>query len=275
MNTDHSRHDDDVSLATTTNQQTDTTTTSAHGNNSMKNTTQQTTRTDSTDTADDRSTDPIFTRRSVLAIGGAGLVGALAGCTGDDDNGDANDGDEEPDDNGNGDNGTGENGDGNGENEDEHDDDGNGEGANGSDEYIDEADEQVELSYGEEALHSEGMVAVAHGLEFEDQLSDFDEPDEGQYALLEFEARNEGEDAQRTPSAWRDIILLHNGSQYDSEFVSDMGGRDEYDDGEIQPDVERRGFIAFDVPSDLDESDLDAVWHDDFLGANIDVRWSG
>lgn len=199
-------------------------------------------------------------RRNFIVAGGAATTTLLAGCTGSDDDEEENGGDEgdeeEP----------AENGDADEEEE-------NGEEGEHA-EFIDEADDQIELEYGEEAEHSNGMIAIAHGLEFEDQLGDFDEPDQGQFALLEFEARNEGDEAERTPSAWQDIVLLHDNNQYDSEFVSDMGGREEYDDGEIQPDVTREGYIAFDVPGDLDEGDLDTLWHDDFLGANIDVRWT-
>ncbi len=145
-------------------------------------------------------------------------------------------------------------------------------GEEADDPYVDGVDEQVVLAYGETARLSNGVEVTVHGLSFEDSFGDFTDPD-GQFALLHVEATNGGDEAERFPRD-RDFVLLHDGQQFDSTFVTEMDDYDEFDGGEVQPGVTREGYVVFDVPDDLAEDDLDAVWYDDFLGTNIDVRWT-
>lgn len=203
----------------------------------------------------------ISRRKTLISISGVAAM-ALAGCAGNDETS-ADDESVDPDD---------DTADGNGDDTDD-------ESESESSGYADEQDEQVEVSYGEQIELSNGVVATAHGFVFEDQLGNPDfpsEPDEGyQYALLEFEATNNSDEAERLPRAWMDFQLLHNGSQYDTATVLGLEEYEEYDGGEVQPGVTREGVVVFEVPEDTDESDLDLVWHDDFLGSNINIRWSG
>lgn len=199
-------------------------------------------------------------RRQVIAGIGSVSTIAIAGCAGDgDESADTRSDDTETDSN------------------DEVDpDDDEGDSNDGAEsEYIDEVDDQVTLSYGETASLSNGTQITAHDFEFETSLGQFSEADEGMhFALLYLRGENTGSSAERLPQPWFDFSVLHNSSQTNADHGFGMEDYDEFEGGEIQPGIVREGYVVFEVPSDLDQSNLDTIWFDDFLGTSIDVRWT-
>lgn len=144
--------------------------------------------------------------------------------------------------------------------------------------YIDEVDETVHLAFGDTAELSNGVTITVLDIHFEEQLGDEDwpqEPDDGnQWALVELHGENTSDAAERLPLPWMDFALTENGTQYDTATVLDTDPYEEFEGGQVQPGIVREGVIVFEVPEGLDATDFEVVWYDDFLGANIDVRWS-
>lgn len=141
--------------------------------------------------------------------------------------------------------------------------------------YVDEMDDQVVLGYGETAHLSNGVEVTAHEFEFDTQVGDFTEADDGyHFALLYLTGENTSDDPEHLPQPWLDFVVLANGNQWDAESGIGMDDYEAFEGGEVQPGVTREGYVAFEVPEDLEQEDLDTVWHDDFLGANINVRWT-
>lgn len=193
-------------------------------------------------------------RNYLLATGGA-LTAVLAGCTGSEGDG----GDGSSDDSGS--NGDESNGGGGEEEEQEQSDDEDEEGNSETEqvEYVDEADDTVELSYGEESETSFGVVYVAHGLDIQDSFEHSsgreEEAEEGmQFALLNFEARNES-DIQQRVALTTDPVILHDGRQYDQQ----VGLPERYEGGELEPGVTREGQLLYEVPEGTSEDNLTTV----------------
>lgn len=52
-----------------------------------------------------------------------------------------------------------------------------------------------------------------------------------------------------------------------------MDDYDAFEGGDVQSDVTREGFVAFEVSDDLDQTDPDTIWFDGLFDRSIDVRW--
>lgn len=211
-------------------------------------------------------------RRKFLAACGTSAV-FLAGCTGETDDEDSGNG------SGDGNGEESDNADSNGDDESEEAEGESGE-ETGNGEYVDEADETVELSYGDEAETSFGVVYVAHGLDIQDSFErssgrDEEAGDGMQFALLNFEARNESDTPQRVALP-TDPVLLHDGSQYDTQ----IGLPERYEGGELQPDVTREGQLLYEVPEGTGEEELTTVLSRDSYDGDSNpyqftVHWQG
>ena len=210
-----------------------------------------------------------YTRRKMVVLTSTAAIMSLAGCAsengdGSDDADDTDDGDDAP---------IADDADDTGDAEPDDDDDDQSDAA-----YIDDQDDTVILAFGDTAELSNGITITTLDIHFEAELGDEDrprEPDEGnQWALVELHGENTSDEAERLPTPWMDFALITNGSQYDPTSVLDTNPYEEFDGGEIQPGIEREGVVVFEVPEELERADLEVVWHDDFLDANIDVRWS-
>ena len=141
--------------------------------------------------------------------------------------------------------------------------------------YVDEVGEQVTLTYGETAFLSNGIRVTAHEFEFDTSLGQFTQAADGmQFALLRLTGENTGDSAERLPRPWSDFAVLHTDSQTDAESGVGMDDYESFEGGEVQPGVTREGYVAFEVPEGLDQSDLGTIWFDDFLDRSINVRWT-
>lgn len=199
-------------------------------------------------------------RKFLLTTGVVATIPLIAGCSGSEGDGSDGSSDDSSDDSGS--DGNESSGGGGEEEEQEQSDNEDEEGENNETEqveYVDEADSTVELSYGEEAETSFGVVYVAHGLDIQDSFERSsgreEEAEEGmQFALLNFEARNES-DIQQRVALTTDPVILHDGSQYDQQ----VGLPERYEGGELEPGVTREGQLLYEVPEGTGEDDLTTV----------------
>lgn len=207
-------------------------------------------------------------RRTFLAVTGSM---AIAGC-GSTDDGDAEGGGDTP------------------ETTDQQDDTGGGETTEGEEtateqqnaEYVNQADGQVELAFGEAARVENGVEVTAHGVSLEES-SGGEEPEERDlFAFLEIEAVNTSEEERRLPAATDpDLYLLYGDQQVETTFRSGAFSDSEYEQyegGDVQGGVRREGSILFEVDEGF-EGEIDFLWQDDYFVAEnvdggIDVRWS-
>lgn len=102
------------------------------------------------------------------------------------------------------------------------------------------------------------------------------EPDSGgQWAFINAYVRNETGQANFSPLA-PEITLLYGNSQADGEtiLIDDPINKGEpFDGGELQPGVERNGWIVYQIPSDVSIDDLTIAWSKTTFGGEIAVNW--
>lgn len=220
-------------------------------------------------------------RRTFVELTAAGsLVTLGAGCVGDEGDGDTGDTGAATDDDAETTDGGGDDEEASDEPAGGDDDDGNGESAV---EYVDEADGQVELAYGEAAELSNGVVVTAHGVtEVAEELGGA-QPDEAEaFAVLELEGENGGDEEARLPDPTDPgLFLLYDDQQVEPVFryeVFDATDYEDYEGGDLQGGVRREGHVLFGVDSDVDPDEIDFLWQDDFLvtgdlDGDVDVRW--
>jgi len=122
------------------------------------------------------------------------------------------------------------------------------------------------MDAGETFSMTTGITATAREISFQQSYSwkssdgtmyEEEASDEKQWAFLDFRAENTGDEPASAPSEF-DISLVVGNSQYDRTAITRDDGR--YEGGEIQPDIVREGWVAFEVPDDLSASDVEAVW---------------
>lgn len=220
-------------------------------------------------------------RRKLLIVTGTTAIPALAGCTGDEeaDDGEA-EADEEVEDE---DSGTEEEND---EAEEEPEDDEEDEEVgddNGDDtSYIDEADGAINLMFGETAAVSFGIEYTVQDLELVDEYErestgrTEEAPDGSQYAIVSVSVHNGHDGRVRLPRATEFAILDGEGGQYDRDVY---GHADEYEGGEVQPDISREGIIMYEIPADHEVGDLLVTLARDGRDPDgnpfeMNVRWS-
>jgi hypothetical protein len=212
-----------------------------------------------------------ITRRRVIILSGGAFTIALAGCTGaeDDDEADPNEAEAEADEE---------------EPEEEEPEEEEPEEEEEADvEYVDEADEQVVLSYGETAALSNGIEVTVHGVEIYDELSDEEPEERDQFALLHIEAENTSDEPRELPSRTHpDLYLLYGDQQVEPTFRA-AAYRDEdyeqFEGDEVQGGVHREGHILFEVDEGYTQEDIDFLWQDEIfvtgdLDGDVDVRWT-
>lgn len=151
-------------------------------------------------------------------------------------------------------------------------------------EYVDAADGQVELAYGEPAELSNGVSVTPQGVvEVAEQLGDAQPDEAGAFAVLELAAENGGDEEARLPDPTDPgLFLLYDDQQVEPVFryeVFSSTEYEEYDGGDLQGGVHREGHILFGVDAGVSPEDIDFLWQDDFLVASelegdIDVRWT-
>lgn len=102
------------------------------------------------------------------------------------------------------------------------------------------------------------------------------EPDSGgQWAFVNVYVKNETGQAASSPLAF-DMSLIYGNSQADGDtvLVDDPANKGEpFDGGELQPGIERSGWIAYQVPSDISTDDLTMAWSTTTFDGEIAVNW--
>jgi hypothetical protein len=102
------------------------------------------------------------------------------------------------------------------------------------------------------------------------------EPDSGgQWAFVNAYVRNETGQSNFSPLA-TDISLLYGSSQADGETVlldEPINKGEPFEGGELQPGVERSGWIAYQIPSGVSIDDLTVAWSKTTFEGEIAVNW--
>jgi hypothetical protein len=216
-------------------------------------------------------------RRKLLMVTGTITIPALAGCTGDEetDNGEVEADEEEEDE----ESGTEEeNDEAEEEPEDDEDDEDGGDDAS----YIDETDGPIDLMFGETAAVSFGIEYTVQDLELVDEYEregtgrTEEAPDGSQYAIVSVSVHNGHDGRVLLPRATEFAILDGEGGQYDRDVY---GHADEYEGGEVQPDITREGIIMYEIPADHEVGDLLVTLARDGRDPDgnpyeMNVRWS-
>ena len=87
--------------------------------------------------------------------------------------------------------------------------------------------------------------------------------------------KNETGQAASSPLAL-DMALIYGNSQSDGDTVlidEPTNKGEPFDGGELQPGIERSGWIAYQVPSDISTDDLTMAWSDTTFDGEIAVNW--
>jgi hypothetical protein len=73
-----------------------------------------------------------------------------------------------------------------------------------------------------------------------------------------------------------DFGLLYGNSQSDGDTIlidEPVDKEQPFDGGELQPGVERSGWIGYQLPEDLSLSDLTMAWSEQIIGGQIAANW--
>lgn len=114
--------------------------------------------------------------------------------------------------------------------------------------------------------------------EYEDYNGDIleAEPESGgQWAFVNVWVKNETGQANYSPLA-SEFALFTGNSQYDGEtlLLDDPINKGEpFDGGELQPGIERSGWIAFELPENVSVSDLVMAWSQTTFEGGVGVNW--
>lgn len=214
-------------------------------------------------------------RRQYLSLIGLALTGLLAGCAEDSDTGTGIDPTE--DEEGGADEAT--------EETDVTEEEGTeAEDGDTSDaEYVNQANEQVVLEYGETARVSTGLQATVHGVTLYDQMGDEQPEERDQFAVVQISTENTSDGQLDLPGAggggWE---IFYGDQQHSQTFNYTALGAEDYEGlegGTVQGGVTREGYILFEISEGYSETEIDTLWSDNFQfieesGERIDVRWT-
>lgn len=99
--------------------------------------------------------------------------------------------------------------------------------------------------------------------------------DGGQWVFVNAYVKNETGQAAFSPLG-SEFALIYGSSQADGEtlLINDPAEKGEpFDGGELQPNVERSGWIAYEVPSGLSVEDVRIAWSQTTLNGPVSVNW--
>lgn len=97
----------------------------------------------------------------------------------------------------------------------------------------------------------------------------------GQWAFVNVWVKNETGQANYSPLA-SDFALLTGNSQFDGETLlldEPINKEESFDGGELQPEVERSGWVAFELPGNVSVSDLVMAWSQTTFEGDVGVNW--
>lgn len=142
----------------------------------------------------------------------------------------------------------------------------------------------AKISWGQEFQTPEGYriridePTLQDTYEYEDydgSISDA-EPDSGeQWAFVNVWVKNETGEANFSPLG-SDLALLYGNAQSDGETIlvnEPIDKGEPFDGGELQPGVERSGWIGYQLPQGLSVSDLVIAWSEDTFEGQIAANW--
>lgn len=142
----------------------------------------------------------------------------------------------------------------------------------------------AQIDWGSEYTTPNGYIIrvdepeVQDSYEYENFNENIDqkEPDNGgQWAFLNAYVKNETGQSEFSPLA-SEINLIYGSSQSDGEtiLIDDPVNKGEpFDGGELQPGIERSGWIAYEIPSDVSVNDLTVAWSETTIDGEISVNW--
>lgn len=121
------------------------------------------------------------------------------------------------------------------------------------------------------------MVQLADYYRYEDIYGEqsIQESETGQYVFVTLRTQNQGDVPKSLPTSY-DFQIIANNRQYDSSYLLneplDVG--EPYEGGEVQPGIVREGYIAFEVPEDVNKQDVSIVWNELISLNEKSVYWS-
>jgi hypothetical protein len=98
----------------------------------------------------------------------------------------------------------------------------------------------------------------------------------GQWAFVNVWVKNETGQMEFSPLA-SEFGLLYGNSQSDGEtilFDDPVNKGEPFDGGELQPGVERSGWIAFELPDSVGSDDVEMAWGQETFEGQIAARWT-
>ena len=138
------------------------------------------------------------------------------------------------------------------------------------------------LSWGEQYTTPEGYIIAINQPTLQDTY-DYEgfggmmrqaEPDDGnQWVFVNAYVKNETGQVEYSPS---DFALIYGNSQADSEIIlafDPINQGDQFEPGDLQPGIERSGWIAYQIPSNISASDLTIDWSKTTFDGEIIVNW--
>jgi hypothetical protein len=111
--------------------------------------------------------------------------------------------------------------------------------------------------------------------DYQENTEDAEPDNGGQWAFINVWVKNETGQANYSPLS-NDFGLLYENSQSDAQtlFVNEpINKGDAFDGGELQPGVERSGWIAFAIPSEMQLNELTLAWSQDTFEGQIAANW--
>lgn len=141
----------------------------------------------------------------------------------------------------------------------------------------------AKLNWGSEFTTQDGYVIhvevpeLESAYEYEDYTGEISkiEPDNGgRWAFVDVTVRNETGQASFSPTR-SDFVLLHGNSQAEPEtlFNDPVNKGQRFEPGDLQPGIERSGWIAYQIPSGVLTDDITFVWSPTTFIGNITVNW--
>lgn len=139
------------------------------------------------------------------------------------------------------------------------------------------------LSTGEEYVTANDIGITVQSVELKESYiyegymgeRQVNEPDSGKYAFVNIKSQNQGELSQSLPFDM-DFQLIADNRQYESTYLvyEPINQGQAYEGGEVQPSIIRDGYIAFNVPSDVQKEDISVVWNEIISMSEKSVYWS-
>ena len=141
----------------------------------------------------------------------------------------------------------------------------------------------AQLDWGEEFTTPEGYIIRIDEPELQDSYAyenfqgqtEQKEPEGGgQYAFVNAFVKNETGQTAFSPLR-SEFALVSDSSQFDSTILIDdpINKGKQFEGGELQPGIEREGWIAYELPADLSVSDLTMAWSKTLFGGEISLNW--